>query len=352
LSLAIIVACGGAGGSPSATPTPTPTPSPDPDGWEVLLGSPLSPPQERHDDLIFVDPNNGWLVNVRAEVHATHDGGTTWAHIADLPNVIFPRSVGFASLSKGWIGNLNLTSGDPVPNSALWETLDGGHTWTNISHRIAGPNVVGLCGMRVLNPNFIVAVGRWNGPPLFVKSTDGGKTWTSRSLSPLVNGLVDVSFLNEREGFAVGALGDGATQATQDAAQTVILATTDGGESWQVRYTSPTSGQRAWKIQFANELVGYVTTEGSHPQGVVLKTTDGGTSWVPLLVSPDQSFEAVGFVDPDHGWVASPDTIYSTADGGATWKPLFFGTNVNRMRVLNDSLVFACGDRVYRWKRS
>jgi photosystem II stability/assembly factor-like uncharacterized protein len=269
-----------------------------------------------------------------------------------LPNVIFPRSVGFASLSKGWIGNLNLTSQTPIPDSALWETQDGGHTWANISDRITGPNVIGLCGMRVLNPNFIVAVGRWNGPALFVKSTDGGQSWTSRSLSPLVHGLVDVSFLSEREGFAIGALSDGVTQEAEDAAQAVILATTDGGDTWQVRYTTPLSGQRAWKIQFVNDQIGYVTTEGTKAQGVVLKTTDGGATWVPMVVSPGQPLEAVAFVDTDHGWVASPDTIYSTTDGGSTWKPLFFGTNLNRMRVVNDSLVFGCGDRVYRWKRS
>jgi photosystem II stability/assembly factor-like uncharacterized protein len=300
---------------------------------------------------VFLDPDNGWLVNARGEVHATHDGGATWTHLANLPSGIFPRSVGFASSSKGWIGNLNVTAGDLVPNSALWETSDGGQTWTNISGRITGPNVVGLCGMRVLNPNFIVAVGRWNGPPLFVKSTDGGKSWTSRSMTAFVNGLVDVSFVNEHSGFAVGALADGTSQSAEDAAQAVILATSDGGETWQVRYTSGVTGNRCWKIQFASDQVGYVTTEGSHAQGVVLKTTDGGVSWTPMLVSQGQPLEAVAFVDPEHGWVASPDTIYSTTDGGATWKTLFFGTLLNRMRVVNDSLVFGCGDRVYRWKR-
>jgi len=70
-------------------------------------------------------------------------------------------------------------------------------------------------------------------------------------------------------------------------------------------------GQWAWKIQFITDRIGYVTTEGPTPEGVVLKTTDGG----------------------------------------ATWKALSFGTRVNRMRVLSESLVFASGDRVYRWTR-
>ena len=44
-----------------------------------------------------------------------------------------------------------------------------------------------------------------------------------------------------------------------------------------------------------------------------------------------------------------PLTLYATADGGDTWTPLQFGTRINRMRVLSGNVVYACGDRVYRW---
>jgi len=116
-------------------------------------------------------------------------------------------------------------------------------------HRSPCATVVGLCGMRVLS------------------------------------GLVDVSFFNEHDGFAVGSLGDGTTAAEQNAARTVILATSDGGATWRVRYMSAAPGQRAWRIQFANDRIGYVTTEGPRAEGVVLETTDGGATWRPLAVS-------------------------------------------------------------------
>jgi photosystem II stability/assembly factor-like uncharacterized protein len=112
-----------------------------------------------------------------------------------------------------------------ITDASLYETGDGGRTWSNISAPIQGAPVVGLCGMRVLGPNVILAVGRWNGPPVFVKST----------------------------------------------------------------------------------------------------------------------------VSRDRGWVASFPTLYSTTDGGATWTALQFGTRINRMRVISGDLVYACGDRVYRW---
>jgi len=311
----------------------------------------MSPADNRHDDLVFLDASNGWLVNTRGEVWGTKDGGETWQQLAQLPSGVFLRCVGFASLSRGWAGNINFTAGTSTSDNALWETPDGGRTWSNISTRISGTPVVGMCGMRVLSPQVVVGVGRWCGPPVFVKSADGGKTWTSRSLSPLTGGLVDVSFFNEHDGFAVGGLGDGPTDAEQRASRTVILATTDGGETWQTRYTSTSVGQRAWKIHFASDRVGYVTTEGASPEGVVVKTTDGGATWRPVPVSAARSFEGVAFVDPDRGWVASGDTLFSTTDGGASWKPLLFGSSINRMRVVDDSLVYACGDRVYRWRR-
>ncbi len=347
--------CGGAspqGPSTESSPTPVPAPTPPdigPSGWTLQTASPPSPQQNRHDDIFFMDRLNGWLVNPRAEVWATRDGGQDWQQIAKLANDVFLRCVGFASPSTGWAGNLNRTGGAPLPDYSLFETLDGGRTWANISSRIQGPAVVGLCGMRLPAPDSIVAVGRWNGPAVFVKSTDGGRTFTSRSLSPLLTGAIDLSFFDSQRGFVVGGLGVGSSEAEQRSSRTVILATTDGGETWQTRYSSSTLGQWAWKIQFVDSQVGYVTTEGPNPEGVILKTTDGGLTWQQLLVRSGVSFEGIGFVNRDLGWAGSFPSLFQTTDGGATWARLGFGAYVNRMRVMGPDLVYAAGDRVYRW---
>jgi len=320
----------------------------------MLANSPTSPPNGRHEDTFFLDASNGWLINARGEVHRTADGGATWQQLAQLTDsgrTIVNRCLAFSSATRGWIGNLNTTAGSILPNPSLFETTDGGRSWANISTRISGATVIGLCGMRVVTPNMVVTVGRWGGPAVFVKTTDGGRTWTSRALEPLVTGIVDVFFFNERDGFAVGGLGVGYSEAEQRASRTVILSTSDGGETWTQRYVSTAVGQWAWKIQFVTDQIGYVTTEGPTPEGVVLKTVDGGATWRPLAVAPGVAFEAVGFVSPDRGWVGAFPTLYSTADGGASWKALDYGTRINRMRVISDSLIYACGDREYRWSR-
>jgi hypothetical protein len=56
----------------------------------------------------------------------------------------------------------------------LFETRDGGATWANISNRIVGPDPAGICGLWVVNERLVYDVGRWNGPPMFIKSADGG----------------------------------------------------------------------------------------------------------------------------------------------------------------------------------
>jgi photosystem II stability/assembly factor-like uncharacterized protein len=151
-------ACGGgstpapvAAASPSTLPVASP-PIAGPEGWMTLASSPTSPPNGRHDDLVFLDRANGWLTNTRGEVHRTEDGGVTWQPLAQFPNNIFPRCIGMASATHGWIGNLNITAGRIVPDSSLFETEDGGRTWSNVSTRISGAPVIGLCGMRVVTP--------------------------------------------------------------------------------------------------------------------------------------------------------------------------------------------------------
>jgi photosystem II stability/assembly factor-like uncharacterized protein len=328
--------------------TETP-PQTDLDGWSVLEASPDSGMGRRHDDVFFLDPSNGWLVNTRGETYRTSDAGASWTQLGVLAGVPL-RCVGFVTAERGWAGNINTTN-NPTPDRALFETLDGGRRWTNISARIQGPQVVGLCGLRVVSASTAVAVGRWNGPPVFVRTTDGGRTWISRDLRPQASGLVDVHFFDQRSGVAVGGLGVGSSEAEQRSSRTVILATGDGGATWETRYASASVGQWAWKVHFVSRQVGYVTTEGPTPDGSVLKTTDGGRTWQRLLVEAGRSFEGVGFVTPERGWVASPQTLFATSDGGATWRSLGFGLSINRMRVLGEDQVVACGQRVYRWTR-
>jgi photosystem II stability/assembly factor-like uncharacterized protein len=336
--------------APERTPTGAEPPedSVEASGWQVIPTAPLSPASSRHDDLFFLNPGLAWLVNTRGEVFRTGDGGASWTRIHNQPNTFY-RAVGFATETKGWVGNLNFFNA-PTPLNALFETLDGGATWSNITARITGTTPVGICGIYVLDPQTVFAVGRWNGPAAFVRSLDGGATWEGVDLAPLATGLVDVHFFDRETGIIVGGLGVGNSSAAQDSSRTVILMTRDGGATWQQKYLSTRRGKWAWKISFPSRLVGYVSTQGPTPDGSVLKTVDGGETWTELAAAPGYGFSGIGFISELVGWVASDTTAYATTNGGANWQRVKLGTSVNRFRILSPTLGFAAGDGVYRYQ--
>ncbi len=329
-------------------PTPPLGDTPPAVGWELLPGSPAAPQSGRHDDIVFLRPSLGWMVNISGNVYRTGDGGETWDLLHADEQVSF-RSVGFADEELGWAGNLNAFS-DPAPGVALFETRDGGVTWSNVTDRVTGPEPVGICGIWVADERRVYAVGRWNGPAIFVRTRDGGVSWQSRDMAPLATGLVDVHFFDVDRGLVIGGRGVGNPTVAMDTSRTVILSTDDGGDSWETVYESAVQGTWGWKFSFPTGRVGYAATQGPNQVGLVLKTIDGGRSWTELIVAPDLGFSGIGFVSADLGWLgADGDQVYETSDGGATWYLVRLGRNLNRFRVLGPGLAYASGERAYRY---
>jgi photosystem II stability/assembly factor-like uncharacterized protein len=344
----LLAACAGCGSDRGPAGPVTPRDTIVESGWQIVATSPTSPTASRHDDIVFVGSERGWLVNTRGEIHRTDDGAATWTRIHSANNTFY-RAVGFATETRGWVGNLNFFN-NPIPDVALFETGDGGVSWTNITSRIAGVRPVGICGLQVLDAQTIFAVGRWNGPAVFVRSLDGGATWAGIDLAPLATGLVDVHFFNRDEGIIVGGRGVGNAAAAQDSSRTVILTTDDGGTTWTTRYVSAARGKWAWKISFPSRQVGYVSTQGGTTDGVVVKTMDGGRTWVELGAAPGFGFSGIGFIDEQTGWVTADTTAYATNNGGAAWHEVRLGRNVNKFRFVSPTLGFAAGDAVYRYQ--
>jgi photosystem II stability/assembly factor-like uncharacterized protein len=117
-----------------------------------------------------------------------------------------------------------------------------------------------------------------------------------------------VQFLDALTGWAVGDPG--------------ILATTDGGVTWQVQFTTPMND-----VSVIDALHGFAAVDFR-----VWATSDGGTTWTPTApVAADYpQVASISFVDAQHGWVAGKyppgygepagyGFVYATSDGGATW---------------------------------
>lgn len=315
--------------------------------WRKL---PTEPYPGKQDDLCFIDARNGWYGNGAGRLYRTGDGGETWTRIWERPGT-FIRCLAFVDAKVGVLGNVGpgyfpgVT--DPVP---LYRTEDGGITWTPVT-AIEGPPVAGLCAIEAVRIPFInagrldhrvrlVATGRVGGPAVFLWSDDLGVSWKRGTLPEDAAMAFDVHFLDADRGILAAA-----SDAEVAKSNAVILATDDGGRTWEPVHRSTRPYETTWKIAFApgkeGAEVGYVTIQSYDPDPAaslryVAKTVDGGSTWDEILLCDDHAVRefGVGFVDADTGWVGAMPHGFGTVDGGSTWTRVDFGNAVNKIRVL------------------
>jgi photosystem II stability/assembly factor-like uncharacterized protein len=305
--------------------------------WAVLPNAPAFV-NGRHEDVFFVDPELGWVVNGSGEIWRTTDGGDSWE--LQLDHFSYFRSVGFADPLKGWVGSL-------FGGALLRVTTDGGGVWTPVQN-IPSPQPPGICGIWVVDSSAAYACGRYDGPGIVIRTTDSGESWTSTDLAPQATTLIDVYFFDESTGFVVGGLGP-----TFNERRAVVLATTNGGASWETRYTGVRLGEWCWKISFPTKATGFVSLERFSGISYFLRTTDAGESWEDLPFLNNYEEQGIGFVTPSLGWIGGyGGPSYESTDGGESWQAAGFGQGINRFRFLGESVGYAVGQAVYKYTSS
>lgn len=321
--------------------------------WQTL---PNAPVLSRHNDVFFLDANAGWIVSGRdqnnrdiGQIFNTRDGGASWQLQFARANTHF-RSVGFVSEERGWAGNVGAGEFNATDTTVLYQTFDGGGNWLPMND-FTGPKPVGLCGMYVLNDSSVYAVGRVRGPAYFAKTTDRGKTWLSKDMNEVAAGLIDVFFFDPDTGMAVGL-----TNVNHNQSSGVVLFTHDGGETWVRRFVSTRTGEWCWKISSpARNAIFAAVQRNSQTPIVILKSLDGGRNWEEKVFSFSNYFvQGIGFVNELEGWIGGNSSFpsFETTDGGETWHEAGFGSRMNRVRFLGDTLGFAVGQSVYKFQRS
>lgn len=337
--------------------------------WSQFPGSPSG--TARHDDIYFVDENTGWSVRANGLIHKTTDGGTNWLLKLTKTGTHF-RCIGFASLTRGFAGNLGVGSYDSAvtDDNVLYQTFDGGDTWKNVPG-FAEEGMKGLCAMYILDANHIYGGGRVRGPAYFIRSTDGGANWTIRNLTAtgVMNGIMDIYFKDPLNGFVVGMDPNNFSADCSPPYYGRLAKTTDGGETWTPVLTTSISCGYLWKMSWPTPQIGYVSLQqnGSYSNIVYYKTTDGGNNWelkeIPLsslgLASSSFYLQGIGFVTADEGWIGGtagipyPSSFLHTMDGGATWLKSGYNNTyrINRIRFLDSGFGIAAGERLHFFRR-
>ena len=316
--------------------------------WSTLPNSPDN--AFRHDDIWFVNPTHGWIVNGNGQIYRTTDGGHSWELQLNQPGTWF-GSVAFVDTLRGFAGNLGPGCFSPSttdPN-ILYRTTDGGASWSPVN--IPTPRPEGISGISVVSAQVIYAVGNICGPPYVLKSTNGGNGWTKINMGVHGDRLVDIHFFSADSGLVVGGLG------STGASRGLVVTTEDGGGTWLTRTITNNQPRWGWKISFPTRRIGYVSLEtpqfSGQAQTQFLKTTNGGFLWEEKPFLDFGGFyleQGIGFFTPDTGWIGGGQFTYETFDGG----DLFLlrngvGPRLNRFRMVNDTLAFAVGQRVYKY---
>ncbi|MBK7868092.1 MAG: hypothetical protein IPJ75_14570 [Ignavibacteriales bacterium] len=262
----------------------------------------------------FKDDKNGWVLAsggldgpIYTDLFKTVDGGKTWQKSYSHKESGFAKVAFFDDKT----GVVLPAFWDLMPK--IYRTTDGGNTFDQM---VKGTN------LHFNAFHFIDAqTGFAYNEKGIVKSTDGGKNWTS--VEDIAASYFErLNFFNDKDGIAI---------CYNDSGAILVYSTTDGGDKWKshkIRYNG-----YLHKITFIDLNTCFAFSSGADRR-IVVRSDDGGKTWMELLfdTSPDGQFNDLFFVDKNTGWMTGDvllpgakknggmvSFIKKTTDGGATW---------------------------------
>jgi len=204
-----------------------------------------------------------------------------------------------------------------VGDSLLMKSADGGNNWIDLL-----PNISTLTtDKKFYNLKFFNKdtglIYRNTFTENLLMTTDGGSTWSDVSPNVMPHGILNLNFVNDTVGYAVGGF------SITGIPDSIFSRTTDGGHTWS-HISMPMSCDFPMAVHFLTDSIGFIADER------IYKTTDAGATWT-LTTSLagwtvnglySNFFTDYYFFDQQKG-LALKDSwdIYKTNDGGNTWEP-------------------------------
>jgi uncharacterized repeat protein (TIGR01451 family) len=286
---------------------------------------------------------NGVLKSTDGGKSFTHVSGNYFQQVSISKIVVDPNNPDhlYAATLRGRGGNRRVTPPSPTPYG-IWESNDGGATWTALNFTTDQYKGATDLVMDPLNPKVLYASFWGDG---IVKTTDGGLTW-----NPVMNGLpANADYTAVPTRFALGISHPAtATHATlytgfewYDTAgnyhSSTVWKSTDNGASWKETntagvegYCGSPNGSQCWydnvigvdpknpNIVFALGLFNYSTGTGG-----IFRSMNGGNTWVDLGWHQHPDFHAIAFRSnaPSHVMIGNDGGVWYSADYGGRLNP-------------------------------
>jgi len=289
------------------------------------------------NSVYFTDANTGYAVGDSGVILETMNGGSNWdLQFSGTTHNL--KSIHFPTNQTGYI------VGD---SSTILKTNDYGTTWNIL------PNTMQMSWKSVfftdINTGYAVGL-----PDVYIpgdsskifKTTDGGINWNAKSSGTSVQ-LNAVHFADSDTGYVVGGYsGPEGYGGPEGYNLSVILKTTNGGDSWNIQvYDTGYYALPYHSVFFVNPNIGYVL--GTFWWGsVIRKTTDGGNNWTEGATHPDQPWLiSVFFLNADTGFAVGYG-IYRTTNGGTDWwaqESSSFGYPMQSVFFTSDEVGYSVG---------
>lgn len=253
------------------------------------------------EDLGLFGIDLGW-VQSEGRLLLTGDGGEVWLDVTPLDTIVM--GVAFTDRVNGWLVG-RLADG----RLAVYQTADGGSTWTTSMMPLSVQESLGVAGAWIdpldvdnawvslkLRSGGSFSLGR-----LFYTG-DGGVSWQERDM-PLGEA---VTFLDDQEGSTAGGPDGG-----------LLYSTLDGGRTWQQQEPS----EFGHALEFAGEA-GFSADQGGRLPGGTLAFdfADELHGWAAVQTSDCQGSKGAPNGVPlrcEQRW-----RLLATEDGGRTWREL------------------------------
>jgi photosystem II stability/assembly factor-like uncharacterized protein len=275
-----------------------------------------------------VNPRVVWASGRDGTFTVTTDGGETWrAGVVPGAEALQFRDVQGVTADVAYLLSIG-TSGDPG-DFRIYKTEDGGSTWT-LQFQNQIPTAFYDC-FAFWTPNRGIAHSdAVNGVFPDLRTTDG-TTWQdiSSNMPPALPG--ETSFASSGTCVATQG-GTNAWIATGTASIARVLATRDGGDTWNAYdtplFSSPSAG--AFTVAFRDphhSIVGGGDLDPSNPNAATTATSsDGGQTWTltnpPPVTGAIFGLSYVGKTGHGAGPTGGDAAVVITAnDGGAAWTP-------------------------------
>jgi photosystem II stability/assembly factor-like uncharacterized protein len=254
----------------------------------------------------FITLDTGFIVGSGpgsvATIWRTTDQGATWISSGSLNANSEVTGIQMLNSSLGFASGFDFGASKGL----FFKTSDGGSTWT--TQIISSPAQLNLNSVYFRDPMNGYLAGRFIDSTtsiyksIIFNTSDGGLTWTSQVLAGA--GLNVVEFVNDSTGY-IGGYGSSAACGSS-----VIFKTTDSGTSWQTESTPGIYGIASMDFVDQNNGYAFEKCVGAGSYGALLKygtvdtnvcfasysvDVDSATSVFTLTIDPVTVFNTVSY---------------------------------------------------------